>query len=55
MIKIESTREIKGIIQHEVRYYISDEAEQPAGYYKALARGHWDVENHLHWHLDVTL
>ncbi len=20
----------------------------------ALVRGHWDIENHLHWHLDVT-
>ncbi|GHT45532.1 hypothetical protein AGMMS49965_22540 [Bacteroidia bacterium] len=22
--------------------------------YNSLARGHWGIENHLHWHLDVT-
>jgi hypothetical protein len=40
LIRIEATRVIKGIIQHEVRYYISDEVGQSAHYYKALARGH---------------
>jgi predicted transposase YbfD/YdcC len=23
-------------------------------YYNYLVRGHWSIENHLHWHLDVT-
>ena len=23
-------------------------------YFNKLARGHWSIENHLHWHLDVT-
>jgi predicted transposase YbfD/YdcC len=23
-------------------------------YYNALVRGHWGIENQLHWHLDVT-
>jgi predicted transposase YbfD/YdcC len=54
LVRIEATREIKGIILHEVRYYISDETEQSAAYYKALARGHWGIQNQLHWHLDVT-
>ena len=54
LIKIEATRQIKDITQHEVRYYISDESEQPASYFMALARGHWSIENQLHWHLDVT-
>ena len=22
--------------------------------YNALVRGHWGIENKLHWHLDVT-
>jgi len=38
----------------ETRYYISDEEELSANYFNALVRGHWGIENHLHWHLDVT-
>ncbi len=38
----------------QIRYYISDEDFPSAAYYGALARGHWAVENGLHWHLDVT-
>jgi predicted transposase YbfD/YdcC len=54
LVRIEATRRIKDITRHEVRYYISDESGQPASYYMALARGHWSIENHLHWHLDVS-
>lgn len=38
----------------QTRYYISDEDFPSAQYYGGLARGHWAVENGLHWHLDVT-
>ena len=38
----------------QVRYYISDENYLNAKYFNQLTRGHWSVENHLHWHLDVT-
>ena len=37
-----------------VRHNISDEAHPHAAYYAMLARGHWGIENQLHWHLDVT-
>ncbi|WP_304408237.1 ISAs1 family transposase [Bacteroides acidifaciens] len=37
-----------------VRHYISDEDFPKAAYYAMLARGHWGIENQLHWHLDVT-
>lgn len=37
-----------------VRHYISDEDHPRAAYYAMLARGHWGIENQLHWHLDVT-
>lgn len=40
--------------ESQTRYYISDEDFPSAAYYGALARGHWAVENDLHWHLDVT-
>ncbi len=37
-----------------VRHYISDEDWDKAAYYNMLARGHWGIENQLHWHLDVN-
>lgn len=36
------------------RYYISNEDFPKAAYFNMLSRGHWSVENGLHWHLDVT-
>lgn len=36
------------------RLYISDEDCTNARYYYMVARGHWAIENNLHWHLDVT-
>jgi predicted transposase YbfD/YdcC len=54
LVKIESKREIKGSIHEETRYYISDEKEESSSYYQALVRGHWGIENQLHWHLDIT-
>lgn len=35
------------------RYYISDENFPKAAYFNMLARGHWAIENQLHWCLDV--
>jgi predicted transposase YbfD/YdcC len=54
IIKIDSSREIKGVLHQQTRYYISDETVSNPSYYLSLARGHWGIENHLHWHLDVT-
>ena len=36
------------------RYYRSEEKVLDAAYYYKLARGHWGIENQLHWHLDVN-
>jgi len=54
VVKVEARRRVKGQLREEVRYYISDESETNPLYYSKLARGHWGIENHLHWHLDVT-
>lgn len=43
-----------GRVETQTRYYISDEDFPSAQYYGELARGHWGIENGLHWHLDVT-
>lgn len=54
LVKVEARRTLMGQTHVEVRYYISDEAESNPLYYCKLVRGHWGIENHLHWHLDVT-
>ena len=54
LVKVDTCREIKGVRTEETRYYISDEKIRSASYYLALVRGHWGIENQLHWHLDVT-
>lgn len=54
LVKIEARRTESRVTQTEVRYYISDEEEINPLYYSKLVRGHWSIENHLHWHLDVT-
>jgi predicted transposase YbfD/YdcC len=54
IVRIVSTREIKGHVTQDIRYYISDEKETNAAYFNALARGHWGIENQLHWVLDVN-
>jgi len=38
-----------------VTYYLSSQAGLGAEQALAAVRGHWAVENQLHWHLDVTL
>ena len=53
LVKIEEKRTLKGKTSTESRYYISSDM-QNAAYYNDLVRGHWGIENHLHWHLDVT-
>jgi predicted transposase YbfD/YdcC len=54
LIKVEASRVIKEKETAETRYYISSETGQKANYFNSLVRGHWAIENQLHWHLDVT-
>jgi predicted transposase YbfD/YdcC len=54
LVEIESTRDIKGKVSIEKRFYISSlppRAKELASY----IRGHWGIENKLHWLLDVVL
>lgn len=51
---VKSTREINGDTSIEYRFYISD---HPLSQYKKISstvRTHWQVENCLHWSLDVS-
>ncbi len=54
--RIERWRESKGQVQVEIAYAITSLSRQKAGASKllALSRGHWGIENSLHWVRDVT-
>lgn len=53
LIRIESKREINGIVSEELRYYISS-LDAGAQKMNECVRDHWCVENKLHWILDVS-
>ncbi len=48
-----SERTVNGQISEEVRYFIGSRRMSARRYGKVL-RGHWGIENNLHWQLDVT-
>ncbi len=50
---VEARREIKGKASVERRYYLSSLPGAVAKFARAV-RGHWGVENQLHWVLDVV-
>lgn len=50
--KVESIREVNGKISTEKRYYILDE-DMTSEEMSHIVRGHWEIENNLHWMLDV--
>lgn len=50
---VSSTREINGVMSNEKRYYISSLSPVPQNIARAI-RGHWGIENSLHWVLDMT-
>lgn len=48
-----SQRAVGDVTSEEVRYFIGSRKASAKVYGKAL-RGHWGIENQLHWQLDVT-
>lgn len=53
IIRVWSKRTTNDKVQEETRYYISTLSETAEKFSK-LIRGHWSIENQLHWHLDVS-
>lgn len=51
---VESVREINGKTSIERRYFISSISTMDAKAMAGYVRGHWSVENNLHWQLDVS-
>jgi len=50
---VESIREIQNKVTTERRFYISSMAPKAKIHARAI-RGHWSIENTLHWSLDVS-
>jgi len=53
LIEVTSERNIKGEVTKAKRYFISSR-ELTAEKAGKLARGHWSIENQLHWNMDVN-
>lgn len=53
VVELQSERHIEGQVSHETRYYISSH-DVDAAHAARIIRGHWEIENKLHWVLDVT-
>jgi predicted transposase YbfD/YdcC len=52
IVMVISHREIDGVSSDEIRYFIGSAAGTAEDYLR-WARGHWGIENALHWVLDV--
>ena len=50
---VESRREVAGKVSIETRYYIGSIGTSAARFAHAV-RGHWGIENGLHWNLDIA-
>jgi predicted transposase YbfD/YdcC len=54
VVRVQSRRDIDGKVSVETRVYISSIQGRDAGRMGQVVRGHWSVENQLHWQLDVS-
>jgi predicted transposase YbfD/YdcC len=55
LIAVDSQRRLAdGTVQKERRYFISSLANAGARRFAQLIRGHWQIENNLHWSLDLS-
>ena len=52
--RIEATREIDGKIETDVRIFALSRL-LPVEQFMSVARAHWEIENKLHWVLDVAM
>ena len=54
LVLVESTRLLNGKQTTCKRFFISSLLDDSPERYAQLIRGHWGIENGLHWHLDLT-
>lgn len=57
VMRIERVREIRGKATTEIAYFVTSltPAEADPARLLGLNRGHWGVENRLHWRRDVSM
>jgi hypothetical protein len=53
LLKVERTGTRAGKAYHEVAYYISSLVRSAVDFAQGI-RGHWEIENRLHWVKDVV-
>ena len=53
IVRVQRQRQLEDQTSHEVSYYISS-LENSAEKIARAVRGHWGIENSLHWTLDVS-
>jgi len=54
LIRVQAKRTVGQETSAEYRYYITDLPADDASHLLELIRGHWGVENNLHWCLDIN-
>ncbi len=54
LVRIQASRQTSKGTTYETRYYLSNATLSDPAYFNKVVRGHWSIENQLHWHLDVT-
>jgi predicted transposase YbfD/YdcC len=54
LIRVQAKRTVNGKTTREYRYYISSLPADSASRLLDYIRGHWGVENNLHWCLDIS-
>lgn len=54
LVLVETARHTAQGLTHTQRFYLSSLADPDPATYAQLVRGHWAVENQLHWQLDLT-
>ena len=52
--RIEATRDVGGKVETDVRIFALSRVMKPAALL-ATVRAHWEIENALHWQLDVAM
>jgi predicted transposase YbfD/YdcC len=52
--RVDSMRDVNNKIEREARYYVTILPYEKIDDFVRAARGHWGIENNLHWSLDVS-
>lgn len=54
LVCVQTTRRLHGREEPATRYFLSSLGQTSAAALAGYVRQHWGIENHQHWHLDVT-